>query len=485
MKIKDEKVISMFVNKYLLVPQRFFLIVALLFGLPILFFRPAFDVPDFGAHLLKAYSISEGQLIPKQVSNSKVFDPQVGISKSNKTYMQVGGTVPEDVASISEATSINETTSRGSNIFSARQQFGLYPKKRNLKLVEVQYNTTAIYNPLSYAPQAISILVGNALHFSLYGIIALVSIVNFVIWMWMIFKAIKVSPIGKWFIVGLNLLPMTLFIVPSISTDPLLIGTIFLYFAYLMHFLGSEKKLTLKNLIPIIFLSIILATLKQTYFVLVFAGIALFKKIRTKRNRILFVLLSIGLPILIMLSWMAITSRLNFVIAPFSQPHQQLHFIITQPLTTLHIIAKTLLYNADGFFWSFFGILGLLTLPIPLWCVIALTVALILAVAIHDEQSFDIKKCQKVLIATVLIANVAFIIGALFMYWTTYGSSLLSGLQGRYFIPLAVFVTPLLNRYTTPFKRQANTILAFESLVIVVLLAVTLILTKTYYPGLI
>ena len=129
MKIKDEKVISMFVNKYLLVPQRFFVIVALLFGLPILFFRPAFDVPDFGAHLLKAYSISEGQLIPKQASNSKVFDPQVGISKSNKTYMQVGGTVPEDVASISEATSINETTSRGSNIFSADNSLVSIQKK--------------------------------------------------------------------------------------------------------------------------------------------------------------------------------------------------------------------------------------------------------------------------------------------------------------------------------------------------------------------
>lgn len=463
---KTQSFFNTLIVDYLLVPQRFFLIMALLFGLPMLFLRPAYDVPDAWAHLARAYAISQGQLVPHELSAQS---PQFGMTPLGiKGFNYVGSTLPKDVAMFAPD---NKST----------DILNLYTLKRDTTPVLANYNTVSIYNPLSYAPQALSLLVGRTLGLSLYAGVVLASGVNFVLWLWMLTRSIKISPIGKWVIVVIGLLPMTIFLAPSISTDPLLIGTIILFFAYLAK-LANDKRtnLTVKDVLPLILLSFVLSILKQTYFVLVFGVILLVHKFASKRQLYISLALCILPALVVVLTWTLITNHLNFVISPQSQPHQQIHLALTHPLHPIKVITKTLVFNSDGVVWSFFGFLGWLTILLPLWIIVSLGIVLALSFSL-DATRFAIKTWQKLFFAALLVGNLLLIIGALYVYWTPVGSSSLTGLQGRYFIPLTILLAPIVVKFRISKESRTKAILFSEVLLFLCLATTEYILATKYF----
>lgn len=472
------------IYKYLLVPQHFFVVTAILFGLPILVLRPAYDIPDFGAHLLRSYSVSTGHFLADKLNNAEVYNSQAGITAGNTSYMQVGSPIPKSVAWMSNLYSTNETANRGPNVVSGRGQFKLYSTKESKSpTVKMEYNTVAVYNPVSYLPQAIALFAGRVLGLSLYASVLLASALNFLLWLIAIRIAIKVSPIGKWLIVALNLLPMTVFLAPSISPDVLLISSVFLFFAYFFRLVKEKGHITVRQLLPLIALAILMAMLKQTYFILALAMVVFVRRFRTKRHALVGMLLSVGLPLLVVGAWMIVLAKLNFTIEPWSQPHIQESFILHHPLVVIKTAAKTILFNSDGAVWSFFGVLGWLSIPIPLIAVVSLAIGLTLSAGL-DEETLDLPFQHKFILASVLLMNIVLILGSLFVYWTAVGSKTLDGIQGRYFIPLAVFVAPLINgSYRISPKGRTRVVLMMQ-FIMVASLAVTMgVLYRAYYQA--
>lgn len=472
------------VDVILMNPRYFFLIFAVLFGLPMLLFRPVYNVPDFGSHFLRAYSISQGDLFPLKVDNTKVFVSQGGITKDNKSYTQVGGVVPRDAAVLSQAVFSLDEGGKDPNLISAKNQFGLYDKIRDYSPTQVQYNTTAVYVPFSYLPQAFALGLGNLLGLSLFWGVFLASLVNFLLWLYLVQKSIMTTPVGKWVMVVLALLPMTLFLAPSLSPDGLLMGVIFMFFAYLMKAIKSAKKLDMKDIIPLVILSFVLAGMKQTYFVLVFATLVLFHKFRTRREAILAITACVIPALLLVLIWSLFIKHLNFTIAPWSEPTHQLHYLLSQPLSFIKQSINTVLYNFDWVLWSFFGVLGWLTTPIPLLAVGMLVGSMFIAFSVDDNKIMP-SKYQKSILALTLLSTSALIVMTLYVYWTAPGSKIIDGIQGRYFIPLVVFVVPLVMGYRLKESSKKRAIYTMQALIIVSLIMTAVTLTKMYYPGIV
>lgn len=456
-------------------PERFFVVCALAFGLPILFFRPAYDVPDFGAHLMRGYSLAGGAILPQRLEADKLYNAEI----YQKDVPYVGGYVPEAAARY-----INVAIPNYSGDFEKvkpRDQLRLYLDDEDKHPVLVPNNTAAVYNPLSYSTLAIGFIIGNALKLSVYASVLLVSAMHFTIWLLLIRKAIQKAVIGKWFIVVLSLMPMTLFLAPSISTDPLLIGVSILFFAYLTHYMAAKEKLVIRDIAPIIILAIALATMKQTYFIIILLMVLLHHKFKTTRDRNWMYALGIGVPIFMVGIWTLLIRHMNIVVSTATGKDTQILSLLTSPLNVIEVYLNTIIFKFDSVTWTFFGVLGRLSLPIPLLCVILLAVALAFSLGLNTGV-LRLKRWQIALFAAVFAGSILLIFTSFYLFWSPFGSRYIDGLQGRYFIPVVVFALPLLAKIK--FERASHPVIirSIQSIVVLCSVVSTILMSRFYYP---
>ena len=97
--------------------------------------------------------------------------------------------------------------------------------------------------------------------------------------------------------------------------------------------------------------------------------------------------------------------------------------------------------------------------------------AIYLFIAVTDEEIKNkFKTYQLVWIALVVLAVVALVFTSLYVQWTTVGKESISGVQGRYFLPILPLVMLLLGSMikvqTSYRKENINKFLAISTLVL-------------------
>lgn len=125
---------------------------------------------------------------------------------------------------------------------------------------------------------------------------------------------------------------------------------------------------------------------------------------------------------------------------------KQLNMLLENPTEILDILINTIAHSWQFYLKGMIGYAGWLTTPIstPLMWVATASVIFWLALGIHKIGRFD-KWIIGMLAAGVLLSGLSFlgIFLSMYLYWT-HGDSMIQGVQGRYFIPLLVFVASLI-----------------------------------------
>ncbi|HMK54812.1 MAG TPA: DUF2142 domain-containing protein, partial [Methanobacteriaceae archaeon] len=263
-----------------------FLIFGLIFGLLFLFLTPPFQVPDEEAHLYKSFHLSQGKI------------------KADYSNIEPGIYIPN---------SLNQTT--GAFVYLH------YHAERKLQLSSVwqllnggvkgppvfkDHIGTLSYPPFPYLVSALTIKIGDLTGASPLIWMYLGRIANLLVWLFLVYWAIRITPVHKWVFMALALMPMTIFLAGSLSADSFTIAISFLTIAFLFKYAFDPEKemLEIRDLGLLLLLFISLTLSKQLYNLVILLFLLIpSSKLGGRRNKIVIFVLMLLSVFVVQWSW--------------------------------------------------------------------------------------------------------------------------------------------------------------------------------------
>ena len=401
--------------------HQLFLLFSIVLGSLYVFVMPIGAPPDEVHHFRRAYEISEGHFV-SQKSDSKDG---------------AGDVLPD---SISELFKYDPTQIKYSN----------YPEiienSSNTNSESFQsFNNMALYSPVPYIPQTTGILVGRILHLPMIVIFYIARIFNLIFWISLLYFAIKYIPIGKTILCLILLTPVSLQAAASCQADALTTAVSISLIAFVLYKIKNPKLLTKKEKTIAVLLALLISMSKIVYIPLCFLLFALPTKcFNSKKDKIIKVLIVLGVVVVLNLIWLAISSGYLIETNPGVNPSGQVGFILGHPFSYCLVLIRSLFERGMFYFFSFWGS-GLGYFNVSLADPYVLSFVFFAFYIFFAEGQKQIKiflTYQKYVILGIFLTCVLLIFTSIYVQWTAVASSTVVGVQGRYFIPIAIL--PLL-----------------------------------------
>lgn len=458
-------ILTKYINNTFLKPENIFLLIALIFGFCFCVITPPFQIPDEINHFYRAYQISEGKLVGERKGNL------------------LGGNLPRaiiTITSICEGMPFNYNKKMNISILKRYMELKIdYSKKRF-----VGFSNTVLYSPIPYTGQVFGLLIGKILNSTPLCSFYIGRTTGLLLSILLLYYAIKLTPFMKWTFLYLAIMPMSVFLLPSFSTDGFTISIAFLLFSYILYLsYGKQGDISLGNIAVLCLLSILITLSKQAYFALVFLYFIIpsqkFKSIKVYFYYFLFIFILCSILIVywtLLCKNIYIPSTIRGI-----NPDAQALFIIKNITFFLSLSANELFTN-HAIITSFVGVLGWLDAPVPVYFDFIYLI-LILFVTIFDEsQTIKIRIIDHYIKVIVLLISIECIMALLYMSWNPVGAKEIDGLQGRYFIPISPILFSLFY-----FSNKISILKIKYDQIIKILIAIssvtvtTLIIVKRYY----
>ncbi|MDR2624175.1 MAG: DUF2142 domain-containing protein [Methanobrevibacter sp.] len=418
-------------------PECVFLVLALIFGLIFVFINPPFGVVDEGSHFYKAFDISRGNLIPKDIII------QIPISIRNL-----------DNFSDSEITN-----------FTKLYFYSLQPLNVN-ETYAVNISNIAIYPPLPYLASGFIIFLGDLFNFSPLSLMYFGRLVNLLIYIIIVYFGIKVTPIHKYVLLLVALMPTTLYQASSLSADSLNLALSFLTISFFLHLALVKDKIHNKDILISLILIFTLIFSKQAYALLAFLFFIIPKEKFKEISRLTSFLI-VSLPSLISLIFWNLTfkSKYSSHIGELVSSDYNIHFILSNPLNFPTILINTLIKTFPSYITTFVGIFRWSVYYLPLYLIYSYCIILVIA-SFLDNSKYELSFREKII--PLFIFSVTSLSVFLFEFITytpidcIHRYKIIAGVQGRYFIPivplfLLIFYNSKLSNYiSTKIKSHIN-----------------------------
>jgi len=406
-----------FMNKRGLKVENKFLFLVFFLGLMFIVLLPPGQSPDDETHFRRAYAISQGDFVPE--SNSEDGNVFVNLPVEEQFLNKV----PE------------ENTYK--KIY---DNFGV----NTGELYEQKYTTAALYNFVCYLPQTVAIWISRAFNFSLIATEYLVEIINFCVCMGLVYYAIKIIPRFKNILVFLALLPIVLQEATSMSPDALTIGMSFFMVAYVLHIaysnIGSQMKK--REIISLYIIAVIMSLCKIVYLPLVFLYLIIpAEKFGSKKNKWIHLIAIIILVVALNFCWLLISSKYLVEIKAGVDSKNQLISIIKDPMGYIGTIFNAI--NENIMFWlrGMLGTsLGAFVFNLP-DVITLMTLAMMIVLFAQGGDHLDVKKRDKTICLVIFLVIFVLILTSLYLQWNVVGANTISGVQGRYFIPILTLLS--------------------------------------------
>lgn len=410
------------------------------FGLWFTFVIPPFQAPDEQNHFARAYSIVDGYLVTPKSAQARY-----------------GYQLPGPVADFS--TDYNLRIDQGNNnVHSLNQKYAAVhfndvikrPKK------EIDFENTAVYSPVSYAPQVAGLAIAEQANLSLLDGFNLARSFALLAFLSVVLASYLLLPRKTWPILFvLSALPSVVQQAASFSADSFTNSVMLLFVAVLIHYALAlrlpKDKDNWPALLALAAPLALLALCKQLYvlfglLLFVFVGSRLVKS-PIKRYAALGAIVA-GAAYLSVL-WNAQVADVGLHYATIQGRHDidpigQLLLIIKAPLDYVGVLANTFLYDFSNTnqLWiaGFVGRLAAKGPILPLvfqilaWGAIALA---LLGTAGRKAKELFVNTRQLALTALVGAATFLGVVTVLYMTYTEVGLDYVKGLQGRYLIPIS------------------------------------------------
>jgi len=260
------KKISPLVIRITINPEQVFLGISVIFGLAFVFITPPFQVADEPSHLFRTWQVSEFNLF-KSADRAPESLIQLAKMADRMKFMA------HEKTSISELRTLSDTITDHSELIPVETPDYLLP----------------------YLPQAAGMSFGHWLGTSFLGQLYLARIFNLLVSIFILFVAIRTTPILKWLFFLLSILPMVVYQTASLSYDAMTISLSFLLTAILLKLALIPPTLILRRDLLFLFLVAgLLALCKPPYYIIALAFLIIPVSKLGSRKRFLIVFLGLA-----------------------------------------------------------------------------------------------------------------------------------------------------------------------------------------------
>lgn len=459
--------------------EKKYLYIALIFGILFVFIVPPFQSPDEDSHFKKAYQVSKGKLYPEVKKNV------------------IGNYFPTEMLNYIK-TKTKYIGNRDKKYKYSEMVLDQYTKLNYEERKFTSYSTVSV-TPIAYLVPATGIIFSKicAKIFDLESVntaymLYFARFFSIIFMSFIMYLSIKITPVFKRTFAVFGLIPMVIFLGSVISYDSLLISLTTLALSIILKITYDDKLKKVPNnyIITLILIGVVLLNVKGLYFLLyILLFLIPVKKVGNikKMTRI---------ALIIILSILAITLviKIPFLLLPkiktdVNYASKQLNFVIHNPIKYSGILIDNIINQRFFQLSSIVGVFGLIDTYNP-FVIICFTYIWLIMVSISDGVCDKIKINGKFKI--LLIIYILFIIisvySAMYINWTPainghkIGEADISGVQGRYFLPillpiLLLFSNKKIKRYSFIEKIRNNIFMPC----IVILLVSTMTILFRYW----
>lgn len=423
-------------------PHKIFLWIAGVFGFLMIVVTPPFQPQDEPAHFYRAYQVS------------------TGVFSSVKQNQRLGGYIPESLTKLySEFLHFNCTYTRISPYeLWQTQKIDLAPNDT----IFIDFTNTALYSAILYLPQAIGIFAGKQFEAGPFWLIYIGRLLNLIVFIILVYMAVKIMPFKKWLLVILALLPLSLTVASSLSADVLVNSLSFLTIAIILKFAFNDtiSELSWKHFFVILILSVLIGLAKLVYvpilFLMLLIPVSKFKNYKVKFG-VLFLAIFVGLGTAFIQK-----SNIDSKYIPYSEYNakyrdytalnkgcdinKQIDFIKENPKYTAKVFSSSFFREFKHLAQGYVGLFGYGHVYPPVWYVL-LFYLIILFYLIFDFSSFpNLTFFQRGLFGLITIVLLFLIMLSQYLSWDLVGENRAYPLIGRYFIPVfPLFLIMLFN----------------------------------------
>jgi uncharacterized membrane protein len=440
-----------------LIPEVVFAVLATIFGFGLVFINAPFEVPDEASHFWRAYHVYEGNLL------------------SSRPHDFAGGWIPKSIGS-AHLPFENLVTHPENRVDRQALSNGLQEPFNPADQVFTPMGFAALYAPIVYIPQVIGIATGRLCGLSALHMMYLGRIANLLCWIAVIYSAIRVTPVFKWVFVLVALLPMNLFLAASLSADAAADGIVSLLFAFVLRAVWQEKVLTWAHMLAITLLCVLLAFVKLPYVPLTALVLLIpIARFNGLRNKLLFCGGTIGLSFIAVLIWSAAIKGLYTPLHGANAPEQMV--LLKSNFWAFPALAvRSFMIHRNGIVMSFMGHFGFLDTLLPVWVYYTYPVMLTTVALFDSGHDGSISRMQRCWIGLLCVGVFFLVELSMYLTWTPPGKQIIEGVQGRYFLPIAVPTLLALfynQRFSTSKKRLFALSITFYSLVVLTVMCWT------------
>lgn len=412
-----------------------FAIIALVFGILFMILTPPLWGPDEGAHFARSYQISTGNLTKEKVKIN-----------GQESY---GGGLPQSLVSLNNLKDIdisNNQPGETRQVDSVREYSIIGGVSLTKDKVVVNPFGNLAYPTIAYIAPATGIFIANLFNpnITILPLVYVARLMTLVLYIGLTCVSLYIirKSSFRWVLFVIALLPSTLYQASVVSVDPLITSLCFVLFSLIYLIAHTKKRIQYQHMASLAVVSILIAFLKPPYLLLIL--ILPFLRINILTPRLDRLLIRIGIPVLSVLAALLVVSGLGS--SPAMTPSGvnfagQVHWIMYHQSSYIYMLLNSFLLID----WTpqVIGVFGSSFIFIPMPLVYILVSLLVITAFIKLGNDHDYENSTKLtpsLYIGVSLASATAIITTLFLAYTRVGASLVSGVQGRYFIPILVFL---------------------------------------------
>ncbi len=401
----------------------------LAFTLPLLLtlavVTPPWQNPDEPLHMARIVQIAHGGLLGSRAWGTAGGDSDAAIYAAYRP-VQHAAMHPEQRLTRQDLQASNAVR------WSARTAYTSFPN-------------TAQYPPVFYLPGALAYWAGRAGALSIDRTLLLVRILNATLFAAAAAASLAIARRTRPFLAAILLLPTSLSLACAAGQDSLLFVSTALAVALLDRIITQERAATHAESRAIAALLVCVAAARPPY-----AGFLLALLLLTpKPGRATLALIAASAALVV--TWCLLTVWLVSVKLGGADMHAQLASLSADPRQIPAIVAHTIRRSTLEYWRQFIGVLGWTDTPLPTAYLIAQTVVLALAAA-SAAGSTRLRRAP--LAGTLFAAAAIFVLQ--YLTWSWPGQDEITGVLGRYFIPLGIILALALPGRRIPYMRHAT-----------------------------
>lgn len=391
-----------------------FILLLLLFGIPMIVLIPPGAGYDEEDHLVRVWEMSAFSFIPGQMSAQEMKYPTLF---RDFAYRQQG------------STGILRSEFWQRYARASLDQYGF---------VRRELDTKSVYSPPLLFPQALAMhILGRRADLpalSVFYACRFASLLSYLLLVWL---AIRAIPFGKWILLVLAMTPMALFQATTISPDAISNGIGFLFIAGCLNAM-EFKEIGWKEFGTLVLLIFLLFLAKLNLIPLIILPFLLLPPARFSKKG-MYMLLLIATAILFLVEtvgWYIIASgHSDPLMANDANPVAQLRYVVSRPFTFPLVVIQDLIANGWTYLQGWINGYGYYYWTPPQ--IVSFLFLLGLGfVVVMDSTHLQLDRKSSIALLLVFVIGYFATAGAMYTTFTPVGADQIFGIQGRYLIPL-------------------------------------------------